>query len=504
MSKTLMETSQLPRVAIVGRPNVGKSTLFNRLLRRRRAITLDVPGVTRDAVGETVDWDGRQVRLVDTGGLGGESDIVLASQVHEHTLKVISASDLLIVLLDARSGLNPLDRETVELVMASGKPAVFVANKADGSAQHDSLSEFCELGIDPPLGVSAEHGIGITELKMAVSQLLQDAEDRASSDGNEDAESEVASDTSVGLDSEGAGTAQDASTGSASSTGPIVSQGTTAYGAYGSGPRPCRVALVGRPNVGKSSLLNLLAGSELSLVDENPGTTRDAVDTLLRRGSRRYLIVDTAGMRRPSRVERGVERISVGRSMEALERADVVLLLIEAEEGLTDQDARIARRAWSEGRALVIAMNKIDLLGRRPPFRAIEEEIRRRYPTLGNAHLAFISVSRAHGIDECFKAVDRAHAAHNREIGTVALNRIIAAAVQRREPPVLGSGRLKILYATQSSLRPPTLTLYVNRRDVPTSYRRFIERCIREEVDFESTPLRLKFVRRDSHSGRRA
>ena len=329
------------RVAIVGRPNVGKSTLFNRLLGRRRAITLDQPGITRDPILEPVEWDGFSCDLVDTGGLQGESDIALADRVHEHTLRAIAASDIVVVLFDAKAGLNPLDAETVELVSRSGRPVVFAANKGEGRAGEQAALEFCALGIDPPLVVSAEHGQGITELQIAIEQAAEglpreepaSSEEAGQHDRDADRKDDAGEDVGEHPDEE-----------------PEAAEGAAL-------PAICRVALVGRPNVGKSSLLNLLAGEELSLVDNRPGTTRDVVDTEIERGGRHYLLVDTAGMRRPSRVEEGVERISVRRSLEAIERADVVVLLVEPEEGVTDQDARIARRAWDEGRALVVLVS---------------------------------------------------------------------------------------------------------------------------------------------------
>jgi GTP-binding protein len=413
------------RVAIVGRPNVGKSTLFNRLLGRRRAITLDQPGVTRDPIVEPVDWDGIPIDLVDTGGLRGESDIMLADRVHEHTVRAIGLSDILIVLFDARAGLSPLDRETVDLVTRSGLPAVYVANKVEGRDSEQASLEFCALGIDPPLTISAEHGQGIRELQGMVEEIAEELLKR----DDEPAPGEEADADTEELDEIADEEVEDVAV------------------------RPCRVALVGRPNVGKSSLLNLLAGEMLSLVDDRPGTTRDVVDTEIARGERRYVLLDTAGMRRPSRVEEGVERISVRRSLEAIERADVVVLLIEPEEGVTDQDARIARRAWEEGRAMVLLINKIDLAGEAQLSR-VEANIRDVYPTLSPVPVARISVKRGFGIDEAFRLIDSAYAAHNRRLSTSEVNRVLGEAAKRREPPILGRGRAKLFYGTQTGVRP--------------------------------------------------
>ncbi len=469
------------RVAVVGRPNVGKSTLFNRLIGKRRSITLDTPGVTRDPIVEPVHWDGLDLDLIDTGGIGGEAVMALAERVHEHTVKAISTSDVLVVLLDAKAGMSPLDRETVELVSRSGLPLVYVANKGEGRLGEEGALEFCALGIDPPLVISAEHGQGIHELRVAIEEAAASVllargealEAAAAAEGEAVEDPFTESWDEGGLDEEEDAVAT----------------------------RPCRVAFVGRPNVGKSSFLNLLAGETLSLVDDRPGTTRDVVDTEIERGDRRYILLDTAGMRRPSRVEEGIERISVRRSLDAAERADVVVLMVEPEEGVTDQDARIARHAWEEGRALVILVNKTDLAST-AEVAVVERNIRDTYPTLSPVPIGRLSVTKRKGVDEAFVLIDHAYAAHNRRISTPEVNRIIGEAVKRREPPVLGRSRVKFLYATQVAVRPPTIHIFNNRVKVPEDYQRFLERCFREEMDFEGSPLRLRFVRRDSHGER--
>ncbi len=472
------------RVAIVGRPNVGKSTLFNRLLGRRRAITLDQPGITRDPIIEPVEWDDVELDLVDTGGLRGEEDIALADRVHEHTVRAIEVSDLLVVVFDARAGLAPADRETVDLVMKSGLPTVYVANKAEGRQGEDAALEFCALGIDAPLAISAEHGQGISELRAAIAEVVDEitaARGAASSpDETADLDDAEAEQQEGEEDEDG---------------------GEEPLDADGLPRRACRVALVGRPNVGKSSFLNLLAGQVLSLVDNRPGTTRDVVDTAIERGGRRYLLLDTAGMRRPSRVEEGVEWISVRRSLEAIERADVVVLLVEPEEGMTDQDARIARQAWEGGRALVLLLNKIDLVPARR-ISAVEQEFRDIYPTLAAVEVGHLSVREARGVDEAFALIDHAWASHNRRLTTSQVNRVLGEAARRREPPVLGRGRAKLFYGTQTGTRPPTISIFTNRAQLPEEYIRFLERCFREEIDFAGSPLRLRFVRRDSHGER--
>jgi len=391
-------SAERPTVAIVGRPNVGKSTLFNRLVGRRRSITLDTPGVTRDPISADVEWGGRRLRIVDTGGLGGETEIALADRVHQHTLRSVSGADLIVVVFDARAGASPLDRETVDLLQRTGLPILHVANKCDGPRQEEAAADFCSLGIDMPLAVSAEHGVGITEMKERILASLP------------------------------------ATPGEPEPVDEIEEQAAAGENESGAVGEACRIAIVGRPNVGKSSLLNAIAGKELSLVDASPGTTRDVVDTAIERDGRPYVLLDTAGMRRPSRVSEGVEQLSVGRSIDAIRRCNVALLLVEPGEGMTDQEARIAQVVLKEGRALVVALNKADLLARAPTRAELAERLLCRYPTLGIAEVVAISARTGRGIDKLFRAIDRAFRAHALRVQTPALNRAVQAILEHHEP----------------------------------------------------------------------
>ena len=490
-----------PVVAIVGRPNVGKSTLFNRLVGHRKAITLDTPGVTRDPISENVEWDGRRLRLVDTGGLGGEAEIELAEHVHQHTLRSVADADLVVALFDARAGLGPTDRDTVDLLAKLDVPVLFVANKADGLDQEESVVEFCRLGIDAPLAVSAEHAVGLGTLKMTIVERLAELEEagalRATTAAGGEASASAATQREGGSEDHG-----DSDGEADTDTGLDAEAGVEHEGADDAADRPCRVAIVGRPNVGKSSLLNLVAGEPLSLVDARPGTTRDVVDTMVERNGQRYLLLDTAGMRRPSKIDESIEKLSVSRSLEAVRRAELVVLMVEPEEGITDQDARIANYAWDEGKAIVIVMNKTDLLDPRARIStpaALRQETYRRYPTLSVVPVEFMSVKKERGVDECFAAIDRVHRAQCSEVQTSTLNRILDYATERREPPVLSGGRVRFFYATQTAIKPPTFVLFVNRETIPTDYTRFLERCFRENLPLEGSPVRLRYRRRASH-----
>ena len=464
------EPERIPTVAIVGRPNVGKSTVFNRLIRKRKAITLNEPGITRDPISHEVEWDDRKIVLVDTGGLGGEQQIALAEAVHNHTLRSLEDADLIVALFDARAGLSPLDRDTIELLTRTKRPVLYAANKADGRRDEENALEFCALGIDPPLTLSAEHGSGLSTLKTAILEALEAAAAWETNESRKQAEAIRTDDTDELTPTD---------------------------------KRVPAIAIIGRPNVGKSSLLNLVAGSELSLVHDQPGTTRDVVDTSVEVNGQRYLLLDTAGIRRPARIDEEIEGLSVGRSIDALRRAHVALLLIEPTELMTDQDARIAQLALREGRALVIVVNKMDLAdGARP--NDLTDEIFRRYPTLRFALTGFMSVSEQEGISECFQLIDQASVAHSLEVQTAMLNQILATCIERRDPPVISGGRLKLFYAAQTATRPPTFGVFVNRVHIPEAYQRFVERMFREALPLAGTPVRIRYKRRDSHGPDRA
>lgn len=437
-------------VAIVGRPNVGKSSLFNRLLARRVAIVEAAPGLTRDRLEKTCEWAGRSFTVVDTGGLQPGNTEPLAIQVRRQAERAVQEADVVLLVVDAAAGLTPQDEEVAELLRRSSRPVLLVANKADTPLQQAQAREFHRLGLGEPLPVSALHGMGIGDLLDAVVAFLPPA---APPPSPEDA---------------------------------------------------IRVAVVGRPNVGKSSLVNALVGEERVVVDARPGTTRDAVDTPLSYGGRALVLIDTAGLRRPSRVEDGVEYYSTQRARQALQRADVAVLVVDATEGITDQDQRIAREVYEAGCGLVLAVNKWDLVSRTPPS-AVESSARHRLGFFGQVAVVLTSALRREGVGALLDAVLRTADARALRIATGPLNRALEDVFRTASPPADRRGRrLHVYYATQVRTRPPTFLLFVNDPELwSEDYRRYVERRLREAFDLEGTPLRWVLRGRRGSAARR-
>lgn len=434
-----------PVVVLVGRPNVGKSALFNRMIRRRVAIVEDVPGVTRDRLYAASEWRGKRFVLVDTGGLRLAPSDGLAAKVREQVRTALREADLVLFVVDVQDGLVPEDREIAEVVRRSRVPVLLVANKADGPAHDLAAPEFFALGLGDPIPVSAHHGRGIGDLLDAVAALLPE---------------------------------------------PVPREVTE---------EPIAVAVVGRPNVGKSSLVNAILGEERVVVDAQPGTTRDAVDTLYERDGRRYRLIDTAGLRRRARVGRGVESYGAVRSRRAIQRANVAVLVLDASEPVSDQDQRIAGEIARAGCGLVVALNKWDLVARAPkPDRTREQAVRRALRFVPYAPVLPVSATAGWGIEALFRAINRVGAAHRARIGTGVLNRIVGEAVAARQPPADRAGRrLRVFYATQPASKPPTVVLFVNDpRRMPEAYLRYLERVIRSKVDLTGVPLRFVLRRR--------
>jgi GTP-binding protein len=448
--------ARLPVVALVGRPNTGKSTLFNRLTRTRRALVAPVPGVTRDRNVAVADQDGRRLLLVDTGGFEADEQEPLAAAVRAQALLAAEQADVVVLVVDGRAGLNPLDRMLLDRLRGLPQPVLVAVNKIDTPGQDALIGEFHALGVDPVLAISAEHGGGIAAL---VSEVIARLPPPA--DGGEAADA-------------------DADT-------------------------PTAVAIIGRPNVGKSSLLNRLAGYERAIVSPLPGTTRDALDTPVTHRGREYVLVDTAGVRRRARVAQHLERASVVRALRALERAEVGLLVIDAIEGMTEQDARVAGYAWERGRALVLLVNKWDAVepGARDA-KAFAARIDQRFPSLALAPKLFVSARSGRGVSRIWDAIDTVAAHHRVRLPTAKLNGVIGRAVTAQQPPLVHGARLRVFYATQTAFAPPTITIFCSDpRRVAPAYERYLANQLRGAFELTGTPLRLRFRARERRGQRR-
>jgi GTP-binding protein len=431
-----------PAVAIVGRPNVGKSALFNRLLARRLAIVEEMPGVTRDRLQAPCEWGGRTFTLVDTGGLVSGQGEGLAMQVRQQTEQAVAEADVVLFVVDTSAGLVPEDEEIAGLLRQSRRPVLLVANKVDSSARAPDAYEFHALGLGEPIPVSSTHGLGVGELLDAIVAVLPPG--AAPEPGGE-----------------------------------------------GAPPAAVRIVFLGRPNVGKSSLVNALLGQERVIVDARPGTTRDAIDTPLTYMARPVILIDTAGLRRRSRVEEKVEFYSTRRAHEALTRADVAVVVVDAVEGVTDQDQRIARTVYEAGRGMVVAVNKWDLL-RGYTIEQVRRVAQQRFRFWGGLPVVPTSAVRREGIDDLMRGVFQAADARGMRIPTGPLNRLIEQAVQTSAPAADSTGRrLHIYYITQPQANPPTFVVFVNDPRLFTEeYRRYLERRVREAFGLTGTPVR--------------
>lgn len=440
-----------PTVAIVGRPNVGKSALFNRLIGRRRAIVEDRPGITRDRLYAPTTWRERAFTVVDTGGYVTDAEASITAQVRGQADRAIAEADVILFVVDMRSGVTPEDREVAQRLREGRRPVLLVVNKAD-QPDHPGVYEFYELGLGDPIPVSAMHGLGINDLLDAVLDVLPPSEPEAADEA------------------------------------------------------AVRVAIAGRPNVGKSSLVNALLGEERVLVDPIPGTTRDAVDTPFRWDGRAFVLVDTAGLRRKARIAERLERYSAGRTLAAIDRADVVVLLLDAGEAAVEQDQEIARYTQERGRALVVAVSKWDLASTTPQLhRAALDRVKAALRFVAYAPIVATSAHKGWGIPELIDRIAAAAEAHARRVPTGPLNRAIEQAEAAHLPPADRVGKQgKIYYATQPSAKPPTIVCFVNDPALfPDEYRRYLDNRLRETFNFEGTPLRLQFRPREREKARR-
>jgi GTP-binding protein len=434
-----------PVVAIVGRPNVGKSVLFNRLVGRRKAITGDEPGVTRDLNYADVMEEGKLFTLVDTGGFEPDAEEGIMKRVREQARLAIEDSDVIILVMDGRTGPTPQDRELVGMLRRAGKPVIYGVNKLDTPGEtRGAADEFYSLGIDRVMPLSAEHGLGVDE-------LLDDVLGRFD-----------------------------------------------ALPAPGEPPERVRIAIVGRPNAGKSSLLNRLVGKERAIVSEVPGTTRDTVDSELDRGGKSYLFIDTAGIKKKRKITRSVEIYSVRKAVKSIDRCDVALLVIDGMSGVTVQDEKIARLVDSRGRSCVIVVNKWDMVEKDThTTRRYSKAIREKMPFLSFAPVLFVSAMTGQRVDKVLAAVDTV-AEHGRaRVTTSRLNELVKVITEAHSPPLYRGRRVKFYYATQAGTSPPTFVFFSNWPEaVPESYRRYLASHLRESLGLVDVPIRVFFRKR--------
>jgi len=441
-----------PIVALVGRPNVGKSTLFNRLIGRRQSIVRDVPGVTRDRLYGPVVFERWQATAVDTGGLDPSSEEPLVESVLRQVMIAVEEADVVVFVVDAREGVTALDLEIARMLRRAGRPIVVAANKIEGGrGQEAATSDFFGLGFGEPMPVSAEHGRGVAELLEVI---------RARAPETSDAEA---------------------------------------------GGEPLTLAVIGRPNVGKSSMVNAMVGTERVLVDRRPGTTRDAVDTTLVHGGRPYVIVDTAGIRRKGKVEEPLEKLAVVMALRSLERCRTAVIVIDASEGVTAQDAHIAGYAHEAGRAAVLVVNKWDLVPPGLVRRAeVMEQIRDRLTFLDYAPVCFTSAVRGEGIADLFDAIDHVAREARRRVADAAVTETVRQAVARRPLSIRGVP-LTVHSAAQVTTNPPTFALRVNRPDeIHFSYERYLTNALRQAFGFSGSPIRVSFRKAVSKRARSA
>ncbi|OBR64845.1 ribosome biogenesis GTPase Der [Paenibacillus oryzae] len=434
-----------PVIAIVGRPNVGKSTIFNRIIGDRLAIVEDKPGVTRDRIYGTGEWNGKPFSIIDTGGIEIDGEDEIMKSVRMQAELAVEEADVIIFMVDAKSGLTHSDEEVGQMLFRSRKPVVVAVNKVDNESRRDEIYEFYGLGFGEPVPISGSHGIGIGDLLDAATDLLPELED----DGYEE---------------------------------DVI-----------------RVALIGRPNVGKSSLVNALLGEDRVIVSNVAGTTRDAIDTPFQHDGQKYVLIDTAGMRKRGKVYETTEKYSVMRAMKAIERADVVLVLINGEEGIIEQDKHIAGYAHEAGKASVFVVNKWDAVEKdEKTMASFTQKIRDHFLFMTYAPVVFLSALTKQRLHKLLPVVNHVSEQHALRIQTHLLNDVVSDAVAINPPPTDKGKRLRINYVTQVSTKPPTIVCFVNDPDLMHfSYERYLENKIRAAFNFEGTPVRI-FTRRKS------
>ena len=428
-------------VAIVGRPNVGKSTLFNRIAGGKKAIVWDDPGVTRDRNYADVEWEESAFTLIDTGGFEPVSKDRIFIQMREQCQLAMEEADVILFMMDGKEGLTPSDKEIANILRRLNKPVFYIVNKIDGPKHEERILEFYGLGVETIYSISAEHGYGVKGLMDDVIEAIPGSSEK------------------------------------------IWDEEVT------------KVAVVGRPNVGKSSLVNRLLGYKRVLVDEVPGTTRDAIDTLLERDGRRYVLIDTAGIRRKSRISLRLEKYSIVEALRTIDRSDVALLLLDSREGVTDQDARIGGFIHEKGKGCILAVNKWDLVEKDSQTMVqYEEKVREDLKYLSYAPILFISALTGQRVGKVLDVIDQVSAQTQKRIPTSQLNRYFGKWVEKFPPPLYKGRSVKLNYITQVSTAPPTFVIYTNKPDgIHFSYERYLLNQVRETFSFEGVPVRLLF-----------
>lgn len=439
----------IPLVAIIGRPNVGKSTLFNRLTGTRKAVVNEQPGMTRDRNYLQAEWQGREFMLIDTGGYETTIDVEIYRQMREQTLLAVDEADVIVFLTNVNESSNPIDEEILQHLRKSSKPVILAVNKCDNAeAKNYAIYEYSRYGLTPLVPISALHGNGTGELLDHVVEFLPENDETIEED--------------LGI----------------------------------------RIAVVGRPNVGKSTLVNKILGFERTIANAMPGTTRDSIDTTFQRGDQIYTIIDTAGLRRRGKIERGPEKISALVARRSMERCDIALLLIDADEGITDQDAHVAGYAVDAGCACIIVVNKWDAVEKdHKTADEFTQKLRYEWGFLKDSPVIYISAKTGQRVDKLFSVIETLYEEYTREISTSQVNNFIKKATTKLSPPVRSGRQLKIKYGTQTGIRPPTFTFFVNDPAlIHFSYERFLLNQLREEFGFTGTPLRIRFKQKASEN----
>jgi GTPase len=431
-------------VALVGAPNVGKSTLFNRLIRRKKAVVDDQPGVTRDRNFQDLNWEGKNLTLVDTGGFEWDHHTEIGAGMQEQIELALDEADLIVFVGDGRVGLTPTDEMVMARLRRTEKPVLYSVNKIDNTGREDILSEFYRLGIDTLLPVSALHGLGIGELQDQIVRRIPETEEAPTPE-------EVLS-----------------------------------------------LAVIGRPNVGKSSLVNALLGVDRVMVSPVPGTTRDAIDSPFEFQGRQYLLIDTAGIRRKARISLRLERYCVMEALKALDRCDLAVILLDAQDGVTEQDARIAGLAFEKGRACLVGINKWDLLAKTVKKKAFIEELRYQLKYLAFAPFVPLSAQTGFGLGHLMKTAARVYGQYTQRVGTGQVNQALKKILAGHSLPLMGGQRVKIFYGTQVAVKPPTFVFFVNYPEkVHFSYQRYLVNQLREYFRLAETPIRVHFRKRE-------